>query len=87
MPIQGKRRGTLKQLGVFLREECGIPISDSTLQKRTAPSCDSGPPVAYWFGKKRIFDFEEGKAWAEAELRPGSRKRVAFQAEALETAG
>lgn len=70
-----KRRGTLKQLGEYLRSR-GFPISDSTLQKRTMPSRADGPPVDSWFGGIRMFDFDTGEAWAQGQLRATKRPSI-----------
>jgi hypothetical protein len=43
----------------------GFPISNSRLSKICAPSSGiSGPPVAYWLGRRPIYNVEEAIAWA-----------------------
>jgi hypothetical protein len=61
-------RGTREQLGAYLREN-GIPVSDSQLDKLCMPSANQGPTPVFWWGKRPIYDFEEGLKWAEARAR------------------
>jgi hypothetical protein len=60
-------RGTRRQLLDHQRNN-GIPIGKSTLDKLCAPSVDQGPPVAAWWGRRAIYDFVQGLAWAERRL-------------------
>lgn len=76
MQSKTPRRGTLKQLGAYLRER-GYPISDSVLEKRAMPSRGDGPPVAARFGKHRLFDFDAGEAWAERQLQSANPDKAA----------
>jgi hypothetical protein len=66
-----KKRLTRKQLGAFLREEHGYPIGDSTLDKLCMPTINQGPPVAGWWGRRPLYDPDEGLAWAEARIKVG----------------
>jgi hypothetical protein len=63
------KRYTRKELGAELRKR-GFPISDSTINKLSAPSVGRGPPVDGWFGPFALYNLEDGVAWAEARLRP-----------------
>jgi hypothetical protein len=58
---------TRKQLGERLRQH-GYPIGNSTLAKICAPAIGEGPPVAAWWGKRPLYDEDDGIAWAEARL-------------------
>jgi hypothetical protein len=59
---------TRKQLRQHLNAN-GIPIAESTLNKKCSPAINTGPqPVAYW-NNRPLYDPDEGLAWAKAELR------------------
>lgn len=60
---------TRKQLAEKLRDT-GYPIGDSTLAKLCAPSVGEGPPVAAYWGRRPLYKFDDGVAWAVARLRP-----------------
>lgn len=62
-----KPRMTRKQLGAFLRAN-GYPISDSVLNKISAPSKGEGPPIDSWWGSRPLYDPDEGLTWAESRL-------------------
>ena len=66
-----KPRRTRKQLGEFLRR-LGYPISDSTLNKKCAPSVGQGPPIAGWWGKHALYDEDPCVDWAESIFRPAN---------------
>jgi hypothetical protein len=61
--ITRNRRGTRKQLAEYLREQ-GIPISFQTLTMLCMPSNFQGPTPVFWFGRRPIYDFDDGLAWA-----------------------
>jgi hypothetical protein len=61
---------TRQQLAVFLREEKGFPIGKSTLNKLCSPAINQGPRACAMWGRRPLYDPEEGIAWAEARLRP-----------------
>jgi hypothetical protein len=63
-----QKRGTRQQLLNRLREH-GIPLGKSTLDKLCAPSVHHGPPVAAWWGRRPLYDFDEGIEWAEQRLK------------------
>lgn len=62
-----KHRLTLRQLAAELRDH-GIPIGDSTLAKLCSPAINEGPPVACYWGKRPLYDFDQALLWAEARL-------------------
>jgi hypothetical protein len=64
-----------KDLWPALRE-VGIPIGDSTGAKLCSPSINEGPPIAYWWGKQPIHDFDEAVEWAKARMS-ATRKKLA----------
>jgi hypothetical protein len=70
-----QKLGTRDQLGAHLRAH-GYPIADSSLDKLCMPSCGEGPPVARWFGRRPLYDFEEGIRWAKARCRPACDARA-----------
>jgi hypothetical protein len=70
-----KRRGTRQQLLAILHEN-GFPLGKSTLDKLCAPAIGAGPPVFAWWGKRPIYDFNEGLAWAENRLRPTRARKI-----------
>jgi hypothetical protein len=63
-----KKYYTRKELGQALRER-GIPISDSKINKLSAPSVSRGPPVAAWLGPKALYELGPGIEWGEGLLR------------------
>jgi hypothetical protein len=63
-----KPRLTRRQLAEHLRK-LGYPIGNSTLVKLCAPSIGQGPPVAAWWGKRPLYNPDEGVEWAETRLR------------------
>jgi hypothetical protein len=71
-----RTRGTRQQLLDFLRDEHDFPIGKSTLDKECAPAVGKGPPVAAWWGRRPIYDFDEALAWAQARLRSTRQNRV-----------
>jgi hypothetical protein len=73
--VSRKPRLTRKKLGAFLREH-GYPISDSVLNKLSAPSVGEGPPIDSWWGKRPLYDPDRGLAWAESRLRRPDMGRV-----------
>jgi hypothetical protein len=62
---------TRKQLAEHLRG-CGFPIGNSALVKICSPAIGQGPPVAAYWGKRPLYDPDQGVAWAEARLRPAT---------------
>jgi hypothetical protein len=66
-----QKLGTRDQLGAYLRAN-GYPIANSSLDKLCMPSCGEGPPVARWFGRRPLYDFEQGLRWAKARCQLGS---------------
>jgi hypothetical protein len=71
--VKPKKRLTRKELGALLRDECGYPVSDSTLNKLCMATVNEGPPVAGWWGSRPLYDPDEGVAWAEARLKAPRR--------------
>jgi hypothetical protein len=63
-----EKRYTRKELGVELRKR-GFPISDSTINKLSAPSVGQGPPVDGWFGPFALYNLATAISWAESRLR------------------
>jgi hypothetical protein len=68
-----KPRLTRSQLGEHLRL-MGYPIGASTLVKICAPAIGQGPPVAAWWGRRPLYDADDGVAWAEGRLRAERRE-------------
>jgi hypothetical protein len=66
---------TRGKIGPFLRDH-SIPIGDSTIDKECAPSVNTGPPVAYWWGRRPLYDPTEVLKWARARLRSSRQNRV-----------
>ena len=64
------------EIGPFLRNQHGIPIGDSTIDKECSPSVNKGPPVASWWGRRALYDPNEVLQWAEARLRSTRQDRV-----------
>jgi hypothetical protein len=60
---------TRRQLGPVLRSH-GFPISDSTAERSTLPSIDTGPPPAGYFGRTLVWDEDAVLEWAKANLSP-----------------
>jgi hypothetical protein len=59
--------GTRAQLLALINED-GIPMSKSTLDRHCMPSNKGGPPVAGWWGRRPLYDLDEGRAWARSLL-------------------
>lgn len=66
------KRGFREQLRIYLSEQ-GLRFGKSTFDKLCSPAVGKGPPVAAWLGSRPIYDFDEGLAWGEAQLRPSRR--------------
>jgi hypothetical protein len=63
-----KLRMTRSQLCEHLRAH-GYPIGDSTMDKLCAPAVNTGPPIDAMWGKRPLYDPDQGLAWAEARTR------------------
>jgi hypothetical protein len=61
--------GTRSQLVAHLTEN-GFVTSNSQMNKWCMPSCDEGPKPAFWWGRRPIYDLDEGLVWARARARP-----------------
>jgi hypothetical protein len=48
----------------------GYPITASYFAKVCLPSVGGGPPVARQWGKRPLYEWDAGLAWAEARCRP-----------------
>ncbi len=48
----------------FVRDELGIPLSLTTLEKMCMPSVGKGPPVAGMWSRRPLYDREAVRAWA-----------------------
>lgn len=59
---------TREQAAAFLREEIGIPIEFSTLEKLCA--LRQGPPVAARWGRRVLYLPADLEAWARKRVRP-----------------
>jgi hypothetical protein len=66
--MSSQKRGTRQQLLDRLHDH-GIPLGKSTLDKLCAPSIHQGPPVAAWWGRRPLYNFDEGIEWAEQRLK------------------
>ena len=62
---------TREQLRQQLNER-GYVISASYFSKICLPSRNEGPPVARQWGKRPLYDPDEGLAWAERRCKPTS---------------
>ena len=62
---------TRDELVEFLREEEGIPISHSTMDKLCAQN--KGPEPERWWGRRPLYTRERGRAWVEARSRRSKR--------------
>jgi len=62
---QEPRRGTRRQVAEFLTAN-GYPLTKSVLDKLSMASVGRGPPVAYFWGNRPIYDFDEAIRWAES---------------------
>jgi hypothetical protein len=69
--MNSKPRLTREQLGEELRKR-GYPIGNSTLVKLCQPSIGQGPPVSAYWGKRPLYDLDQGVEWAEGRLRPAT---------------
>ena len=61
------RYRTRREAARYLREERGVPIAWSTLQKLA--STGGGPPYQL-FGNRAVYTDDNLDAWAEAKLTP-----------------
>ena len=62
---------TRQQLAEELRK-AGYPIGNSTLVKLCAPANGEGPRVTAYWGKRPLYELDDGLAWAETRLRPAT---------------
>jgi hypothetical protein len=62
-------RLTRQQLVTALNA-AGIPTTIHTLNKLCMPSCNEGPPVACYWGRRPLYDPATALRWAEARLKP-----------------
>jgi hypothetical protein len=60
----------------FLRER-GFPISVSTMNRLSMPSCGQGPRVDRWFGVRPLYRSDDLLAWAQTRCRPGTPDEAA----------
>jgi len=70
---------TRERLLVFLNDEVGVPISESTLAKMCAPTCGKGPPVEAWWGMRPLYSRVTARTWA-LELLKARRSRLPLEA-------
>jgi hypothetical protein len=63
---------TWRQMFEFLTEEIGVPISKQTLRKLDMLS--RGPPVAGYWGKRKLYRRGPSRAWAEALITERSAR-------------
>ena len=68
------RKGTRQELAAFLTEQ-GYPTSFQTLTTLCMPSDFRGPKPAFWWGRRPIYDFDEGLKWAQQRARASSERR------------
>jgi hypothetical protein len=59
---------TRRQLVPFLNAN-GIPITWSTLNKLCAPRVGQGPPIAAYWGNKKLYAPQPSLDWARSRLR------------------
>jgi hypothetical protein len=54
--------------GIAFLNERGIPISLSTFEKLDSPAIGDGPPVDFWWGKRKLRRGDTLLKWAQARL-------------------
>jgi hypothetical protein len=60
---------TTADIPAFLRDNRGIKVGRSTIEKWVSPSINRGPrPAAYW-SRRPLFKPSDVLAWADARLR------------------
>ena len=71
--VTGKKFGTRRELATYLSQN-GFPTSFSKLNKLCAPSANEGPPPAYWWGPRPMYDLDKSLDWARSRSRPQGAK-------------
>jgi hypothetical protein len=82
MGVEGVERErrflTRSEAARFVREELGLPMGGSTLDRLCGEH--AGPPVAQWWGKRPLYTAEAVREWALGRLRSSklapARKRA-----------
>ena|SRR5262252_1645744 len=64
----------MKEIGPFIRQQTGIPVSTSTVQKACSPAIGDGPKPAAWFGRRPLYARADVLAWAQARLSAEPRR-------------
>jgi hypothetical protein len=54
---------TRAQAVEFIREACGIPVSQSTLDKKSQAG-RGGPPIARFYGRRALYSKNDLRDWA-----------------------
>ncbi len=54
---------TRTQAVEFIRAECGIPVSQSTLDKKSMAG-RNGPPVKRFYGRRALYSKDDLRNWA-----------------------
>jgi hypothetical protein len=54
---------TRAQAVEFIRHECGIPVSQSTLDKKSMAG-RNGPPVKRFYGRRSLYSKADLREWA-----------------------
>jgi hypothetical protein len=60
--------GTRDVLRDFLLAH-GFPITRGTLDQWCAPARHEGPPIKGYWGRRPIYNLQEGLVWAQARVR------------------
>ena len=65
---------TRQELLRHIKEKLGVPVTDGTMAQMCMPSRNQGPPVAAYWGRRPIYNLEEGLAWARERLQPAPHR-------------
>jgi hypothetical protein len=68
------KKGTREELAALLTER-GYKIAFQTLTQLCMPSNPQGPPVAFYWGRRPIYDFDEGLEWARRRAEASTQAR------------
>jgi hypothetical protein len=60
--------GTRDELREYLKQQ-GYPLSKGSLDQLCMPARNEGPEVKGYWGRRPLYDFAVGLAWAKARLQ------------------